>query len=126
MERTEAPGTDAGNGVETEYARRMKGQPADPAQFELTGVRCERRPDRLAVTGAVRNTGTGRRIFDATIRVRQLDGSWAEGRRLLDWLEPGQTAAINHWFGRPELFAADPECEVTVLDGPEEALVNGR
>lgn len=110
---------------DSEYERRLKGQPADPAQFELSGVRCERRPDRLAVTGAVRNTGTGRRIFDAAIRVRQLDGSWAEGRRLLDWLEPGATAAIDHWFGRPELFAAAPECEVTVLDGPEEALVNG-
>ncbi|MEZ5409323.1 MAG: hypothetical protein R2761_14945 [Acidimicrobiales bacterium] len=108
-----------------EYERRLKGQPADPAQFELTGVGCERRPDRLAVTGAVRNTGPRRRIFDAAIRVRQLDGSWAEGRRLLDWLEPGETATISHWFGRPELFAASPDCEVTVLDGPEEALVNG-
>jgi len=109
----------------TEYQRRMRGQPADPAQFELSGVRCDRRADRLAVTGEVRNTGRGRRLFDAAIRVRQLDGSWAEGRALLDWLEPGETAAISHWFGRPELFAAAPGWEVTVLDGPEEALVNG-
>lgn len=123
MERTDAADT---TGADTEYERRMKGQPADPAAFELTGVRCERRPDRLAVTGSVRNTGPGRRIFDAAIRVRLLDGSWAEGRRLLDWLEPGETAAISHWFGRPELFAPDPHCEVIVLDGPEEALVNGR
>lgn len=64
--------------------------------------------------------------FDAAIRVRQLDGSWAEGRALLDWLESGRTAAISHWFGRPDLFADTPRCEVTVLDGPEEALVHGR
>lgn len=111
--------------ADSEYERRLAGQPADPAQHELTGVRCERWPDRLAVTAAVRNTGAGPRIFDAAIRVRQLDGSWAEGRRLLDRLEPGETVAVSHWFGRPELFAPAPECEVTVLDGPEEALVNG-
>lgn len=108
-----------------EFNQRLDGQAADPAQYELSDVRCALEPDRLRVTGTVTNIGDQRRLFDAGIRVRTLDGDWIEERDLLDWLDPGEAAAIDWWFGKPERFAESPECEVTVLDAPDEVLVDG-
>ena len=108
-----------------EYNQRLDGQPADPDQYELSDVRCFRDTDRLRVTGTVTNTGDRRRLFDAGIRVRTLDGDWVEEQDLLDWVDPGGTTAVDWWFGQPERFAESPECEVTVLDSPEEVLVEG-